>query len=404
MKNKIGYGKTLTISIIIAIIFILTNVIINCVAYRTYTKNFNAKIDLIIGETIKENPDTDKDTLIKILNNENNKSDDVLKKYGINLNEDSAILENDKRFYEFTLLSTAITVIFILVVLIVFAEYNRRRNKKIKQITDYIEQINQKNYKLDIEENSEGELSRLKNEIYKTTVMLNEIADNETKDKENLKESLSDISHQLKTPLTSIIIILDNILDNPDMEQTVREDFIKDIKREITNIQFLVANLLKLSKLDANSVQFINKEVKVEEIIQNVVKNVSSICDLKNIKINITGDSKAKIVCDERWQIEAITNIVKNAAEHSKTDSEIDISYEQNKAYTKVVIKDYGAGISNSDIKHIFQRFYKSKNSAKDSIGIGLPLAKSIIERNNGYIEVTSEEGKGTTFTIKYLK
>ena len=234
--------------------------------------------------------------------------------------------------------------------------------------------------------------------------MLNEIADNEMKDKENLKESLSDISHQLKTPLTSIIIILDNILDNPDMEQTVREDFIKDIKREITNIQFLVANLLKLSKLDANSVQFINKEVKVEEIIQNVVKNVSSICDLKNIKINITGDLKAKIVCDERWQIEAITNIVKNAAEHSKTDSEIDISYEQNKAYTKVAIKDYGAGISNSDIKHIFQRFYKSKNSAKDSIGIGLPLAKSIIERNNGYIEVTSEEGKGTTFTIKYLK
>ena len=186
------------------------------------------------------------------------------------------------------------------------------RNKKIKdKITDYIEQINQKNYKLDIEENSEGELSILKNEIYKTTVMLNEIADNEMKDKENLKESLSDISHQLKTPLTSIIIILDNILDNPDMEQTVREDFIKDIKREITNIQFLVANLLKLSKLDANSVQFINKEVKVEEIIQNVVKNVSSICDLKNIKINITGDLKAKIVCDERWQIEAITNIVK---------------------------------------------------------------------------------------------
>lgn len=102
MKNKIGYGKTLTISIIIAIIFITTNVIINCVAYRTYTKNFNAKIDLIIGETIKENPDIDKDTLIKILNNEDTKSDDILKKYGINLNEDSAILENDKKFYEFT--------------------------------------------------------------------------------------------------------------------------------------------------------------------------------------------------------------------------------------------------------------------------------------------------------------
>ena len=359
---------------------------------------------MIIGEVIKENPEINKESLIKILNNKDNKAEDVLKRYGINLKEDSAILENDKRFYEITILSTTITTIFSMTLLIMVIKHDKKENEEIKQITKYIEQINQKNYKLDIEENSEGELSILKNEIYKTAVMLNEIADNEMKDKENLKESLSDISHQLKTPLTSIIIMLDNILDNPDMKQKVREDFIKDIKREITNIQFLVANLLKLSRLDANSVQFINKEVEVEKIIQNAVKNVSSICDLKNIKINIVGDNKAKIICDEKWQTEALTNIIKNAAEHSKTDSKININYEQNKVYTKIEIKDNGEGISKEDIKNIFQRFYKCKNSAKESIGIGLPLAKSIIEKNNGYIEVTSEEGKGTTFTIKYLK
>lgn len=400
MKNK----KILTTSIIIVITFIIVNVIVSWASYKIYTKNFNAKVNLIIGEVIKENPEIDKESLIKILNNNDNKAEDILKRYGINLEEDSVILLNSKTFYEITILSTAITTIFSMTLLIIVTKHEKKENEKIKQITKYIEQINQKNYKLYIEENSEGELSILKNEIYKTAVMLNEIADNEMKDKENLKESLSDISHQLKTPLTSIIIMLDNILDNPDMEQQVREDFIKDIKREITNIQFLVANLLKLSRLDANSVQFINKEVEVEKIIQNAVKNVSSICDLKNIKINIVGDNKAKIICDEKWQTEALTNIIKNAAEHSKTDSKININYEQNKVYTKIEIKDNGEGISKEDIKNIFQRFYKCKNSAKESIGIGLPLAKSIIEKNNGYIEVTSEEGKGTTFTIKYLK
>lgn len=400
MKNK----KILTTSIIIVITFIIVNVIVSWASYKIYTKNFNAKVNLIIGEVIKENPEIDKESLIKILNNKDNKAEDILKRYGINLEEDSVILLNNKTFYEITILSTTITTIFSMTLLIMVIKHDKKENEKIKQITKYIEQINQKNYKLDIEENSEGELSILKNEIYKTAVMLNEIADNEMKDKENLKESLSDISHQLKTPLTSIIIMLDNILDNPDMEQKVREDFIKDIKREITNIQFLVANLLKLSRLDANSVQFINKEVEVEKIIQNAVKNVSSICDLKNIKINIVGNNKAKIICDEKWQTEALTNIIKNAAEHSKTDSKININYEQNKVYTKIEIKDNGEGISKEDIKNIFQRFYKCKNSAKESIGIGLPLAKSIIEKNNGYIEVTSEEGTGTTFTIKYLK
>lgn len=399
MKNK----KILTTSIIIVITFIIVNVIVSLASYKIYTKNFNAKVNLIIGEVIKENPEIDKESLIKILNNNDNKAEDIFKRYGINLEEDSVILLNNKTFYEITILSTTITTIFSMTLLIMVIKHDKKENEKIKQITKYIEQINQKNYKLDIEENSEGELSILKNEIYKTAVMLNEIADNEMKDKENLKESLSDISHQLKTPLTSIIIMLDNILDNPNMEQKVREDFIKDIKREITNIQFLVANLLKLSRLDANSVQFINKEVEVEKIIQNAVKNVSSICDLKNIKINIVGDNKAKIICDEKWQTEALTNIIKNAAEHSKTDSKININYEQNKVYTKIEIKDNGEGISKEDIKNIFQRFYKCKNSAKESIGIGLPLAKSIIEKNNGYIEVTSKRGKGTTFIIKYL-
>lgn len=404
MKNKINLKRVLIASVIVLIIFSTSILIVNYVEYQNYTKNFNNKIELILSKIIREYPNIEKSELIELLNNEDTLLDEssILKHYGIDIKKDSAILKNEGEFVKFEILLLILLILLIINILIIIIKYSNNNSKKINEITKYIEQINRRNYKLDIEENSEDELSILKNEIYKTTVMLNEIAENETKDKKELKESLSDISHQLKTPLTSIIIMLDNILDNKEMSQEVREEFIKDIKREITNIQFLIETLLKLSKLDANSVEFINKEFEVEEIIQNSVKNVAMICDLKNIKINITGNSKEKLLCDERWQIEAITNILKNAAEHSKNNSKIDIKYTQNKAYTKITIKDYGMGINEDDLKHIFERFYKGKNASKDSVGIGLALAKAIIEKNNGYITVVSKENEGTTFAIKY--
>ena len=404
MKNKINLKRVLIASVIVLIIFSTSILIVNYVEYQNYTKNFNNKIELILSKIIREYPNIEKSELIELLNNEDTLLDEssILKHYGIDIKKDSAILKNEGEFVKFEILLLILLILLIINILIIIIKYSNNNSKKINEITKYIEQINRRNYKLDIEENSEDELSILKNEIYKTTVMLNEIAENETKDKKELKESLSDISHQLKTPLTSIIIMLDNILDNKEMSQEVREEFIKDIKREITNIQFLIETLLKLSKLDANSVEFINKEFEVEEIIQNSVKNVAMICDLKNIKINITGNSKEKLLCDERWQIEAITNILKNAVEHSKNNSQIDIKYTQNKAYTKITIEDYGMGINEDDLKHIFERFYKGKNASKDSVGIGLALAKAIIEKNNGYITVSSKESEGTTFAIKY--
>ncbi len=404
MKNKINLKRVLIASVIVLIIFSTSILIVNYVEYQNYTNNFNNKIELILSKIIREYPNVEKSELIELLNNEDTLLDEnnILKHYGIDIKKDSAILKNEGEFVKFEILLLILLILLIINILIIIIKYSNNNSKKINEITKYIEQINRRNYKLDIEENSEDELSILKNEIYKTTVMLNEIAENETKDKKELKESLSDISHQLKTPLTSIIIMLDNILDNKEMSQEVRKEFIKDIKREITNIQFLIETLLKLSKLDANSVEFINKEVEVEEIIQNAVKNVAMICDLKNIKINITGNSKEKLLCDERWQIEAITNILKNAVEHSKNNSQIDIKYTQNKAYTKITIEDYGMGINEDDLKHIFERFYKGKNASKDSVGIGLALAKAIIEKNNGYITVSSKESEGTTFAIKY--
>ena len=243
----------------------------------------------------------------------------------------------------------------------------------------------------------------IKNEIYKTTIMLKESAENSNKDKINLKKSLEDISHQLKTPLTSILVMLDNIIEDPDMDKCVRNDFIRDIKRNVININFLVQTLLKLSKFDANTVYFIKQENDLQNIVKESIKNVSTLCDLRNINIEFNTKENSKIVCDSKWQIEAITNILKNAIDHSKNASKVTINIEDNNVYSMIEIIDTGDGISKKDIAHIFERFYKGENATSDSIGIGLALAKTIIEEDNGNVGVESNK-LGTKFVIKYFK
>lgn len=404
MKNKVKLKKVLIYCICIIIFINIIFGIFYYYQYKTYTTNFNNKISLII-ENINENyPDIDKNDLLQILNNEIKTSKNILNSYGINLYNDSAILINDNYFKIFLILNICIIFILSFLLLFIFIIYNLLKDKKINQITQYIEQINKKNYKLDIDDNSEDELSILKNEIYKTTVMLKEISQNSIQDKVNLKNSLSDISHQLKTPLTSITIMLDNILDDKNMNKNTKLEFIKDIKNEIININFLVNSLLKLSKLDANSINFVCKEEYLYTILTKSIKNLSILCDLKNIDIIINGDKNIKLICDTKWQVEAITNILKNCIEHSHINSKIYIDFAQNALYTKIQIKDNGKGIYKQDLPHIFERFYKGKNSSNESVGIGLALSKAIINKNNGDITVNSKLNEGTTFIIKYSK
>ena len=403
MKNKIVLKKTIIYSIIAIIIFNISFFILDFYQYKKYTNNFNLKITAILSKVNEKYPNVNKDELIEILNSDE-LNEVSLKEYGIDIDEDSLILENDSYFFKFSLLNIFTITIMFVVLISIFLKYNHSKDKKLKEITKYIEEINNKNYKLDIEDNTEDELSILKNEIYKTTIMLKEVAENSIKDKICLKDSLSDISHQIKTPITSILIMLDNILSDENMPEDIKKDFIKDIKREIINIKFLVESILKLSKIDSNSIKFIKKEVFIKDIINEAVKNVSMLSELKNIEIIVSGDDSIKTICDLKWQVEAITNILKNCIEHSYENRKIYINYNQNNMYTELKIEDNGTGIDAKDLPHIFERFYKGKNSSSDSVGIGLALSKSIIESNNGYIQVDSELNKGTTFIIKYLK
>jgi signal transduction histidine kinase len=401
MKNKVKLKKFLIQYLIVLLVLLNTFLVINIYEYKTITDNFNQKIAAIISSLEEQSPNLTENEIMEILNSDSNNTN-ILEKYSINLNDESIILENNKVHKKFIGINIIFIITSIFILIFLFLRFNNQKDKEINSITKYIEEINKKNYQLNIDDISEDELSILKNEIYKVTIMLKEDAENSKKDKLDLKRSLSDISHQLKTPLTSILIILDNIIDNPNMEEDTREDFIRDIKREITNITFLVQSILKLSKLDTNTVDFIKDDVYLKDIVNRSIKNLASVCDLKNIKIKTKIEEKAQIKGDLKWQVEAITNIIKNSLEHSKEYSEILIEVRDNLVYSEILIKDNGSGISKEDLPHIFERFYKGKNATNDSVGIGLALAKSIIEKDNGTISVLSND-KGTTFMIKYF-
>ena len=403
MKNKLRLKQYITSTLIVFICLFVMFLILNIYEYKTYTKNFNNKISAIVTLVKDKYPEITDKEIIEIINSNKQSDDSFFLKYGIDIDNKAVLLENDKSYHTFLIINMSFLIITIASLCILYFRYNYKRKNDIKDIIKYIEQINRRNYELEIDTISEDELSILKNEIYKTAVMLKEAALNSNKDKLNLKKSLEDISHQLKTPLTSILVLLDNLIDEPDMDSSIRNDFIIDIKRNVININFLVQALLKLSKFDANTVHFIKKENDLEMIVKEVIKNVSTLCDLRNINVKLNTLENAKVECDAKWQIEAITNIIKNAIEHSKDNSSIIINIDNNRVYSKIEVIDFGDGISKRDIKHIFERFYKGENATSNSIGIGLALAKTIIEEDKGTIAVESNESN-TKFTIKYFK
>lgn len=396
MKNKKKYSKLIMFTLITFGIIILLNVML----YYQVNKNYNNKIVNIIS-TIKEKyPEIKDDEIFDII--KNNVKTNNFNRYSFDLDGIVLIKENKTIFVSYFIILLFIYLIICLVYLTIIINNDKRKEKEINEVIKIIEEINNKNYSFKMKDINEEDLSLLKNEIYKTTIMLNEISEISKKDKKELEESLEDISHQLKTPLTSILIMIDTLLDDEDMDQNTREDFLRNMKREVMNINFLVKSILKLSRLDTNTVKFISKKESVKEIINEAILNVSLLSDLKNVKIE-TNLSDSLITCDYKWQIEALTNILKNSIEHSYENNKVLIDSSENNAYVKITIKDFGSGIAKEDINHIFERFYKGKDSDYDSIGIGLALSKSIIEKQNGKISVESSDD-GTTFTIKYFK
>lgn len=399
MKNA---QKFVCAGLAVTIVFCVISAVFTFIGLENIRKTSNDTINQLVNILLEKYPDVSEKEVAEILNNKTEYTDnsEFLNKYGIYPEKDW-VSYNNQGSYKYVILSVSVCIAFGLAFAVLFLGYLKIQKKQTMDIAKRIERINLGDYSLQIDENSEDELSLLDNQIYRTTVKFIEQAENSRKDKENLQKSLSDISHQLKTPLTSIIVMVENILDDDDMPLEIRREFLNDIKHNTNTISFLVQSLLKLSKLDAEAVKFRYEQVEVKSIVDECIKNTAVMAEILGVRLE-TDCNDIILNCDRKWLCEAVTNIIKNCIEHSQNGN-IKITADQNKLYTKISIKDNGSGITKEDLPHIFERFYKGKNSSDDSVGIGLSLAKTIIEKQGGYISVSSELNKGSKFVIKFF-
>lgn len=292
---------------------------------------------------------------------------------------------------------------FIVILALSTLGFTIKRYRQISQLSIYLNRIASGEYGLDLRDNVEGELSALKNDIYKVTVMLAHQADLLQKDKLYLADTLADISHQLKTPLTSMMVMTD-LLEQPDLPAEKRREFTGHIRSQLQRMEWLISSLLKLSKLDAGTIRFKKEQVFLPKLIEKATEHLMLLMDVKQQTLVLDGDPQTYFLGDPDWSAEAMTNLIKNCIEHTPSGGTIHIQYESSILATQIIISDTGEGVSKEDLPHIFERFYKGKNSSRDSVGIGLAMAKNIIQRQNGTIEATSEIGKGMTFTIKFYR
>lgn len=271
----------------------------------------------------------------------------------------------------------------------------------IEELNTYLEKVLSDDDPPEILDIEEGELSILKSNIYKVTTKLKYQKELLKQDKVTLATAMADISHQLKTPLTSMMVMNDLLKSEEDMEK--REEFLKTQSDQLDRMNWLIQTLLKLSKLDAGSILLTKGDIPAGELIKEIMKPFEIQLEIKNISfVNEIPD--VFVMCDKNWTVEAIQNIVKNCIEHMDEGGSLKVSVMDTNIFSQILISDTGCGIAAEDIPHVFERFYRGKNAGKDSVGIGLALAKTIIENQHGEICVRSEEGQGSIFDIKLYK
>ena len=283
----------------------------------------------------------------------------------------------------------------------VFLVYTKKRIDKLAELNNYLSLVCSGNFELDIADNAEGELSILKNNLYKVIILLRSQNEQLKKDKIYLADSLADISHQLKTPLTSMMVMTDLISKDSDPDK--RAELIGIMETQLDKMKWLITNLLKLSKLDAGTAGFKHEIFSVKEAISQSVTPFLVAMDLKGINF-IDMSSDFEIKGDDNWSTEAFANIIKNCLEHTERDGTITVSSEITTLYNSIIITDNGCGIAPQDLPHVFERFYHGKNSGGDSVGIGLALAKAVFENENAGISIQSRENEGTKFEIRFYK
>ncbi|MDP4178936.1 MAG: HAMP domain-containing sensor histidine kinase [Bacillota bacterium] len=357
---------------------------------------------------IEKNPDLEKDIMPLMTKNVDNeeaaKGEAFMKQYGLSKDlQDSFFPYAGQNIINNI---TALAVIFLTMLVVMFIlNYIQYAYfyKRIRRLTLGAERVVEGDYDISISENKEGDLSKLSNSFNSMRKVIRNNISELKKEKQFLADLLSDISHQLKTPLSSLILYNDIMLSK-ELTKQQTETFLISNKNQLFRMNWLIRNILKLAKLDAKAIELNKENQSLNETIEESIYTIESKANESNIKINFNEKEEIEFCHDRLWLEEALNNIIKNGIEHTQSGGEINIYLEEKPVYKRIIIEDNGEGISEDDLPNIFKRFYKAKTSKKtDSIGIGLALSKSIIELHDGIIEVQSKLGEGARFIITFL-
>ena len=279
----------------------------------------------------------------------------------------------------------------------------RRRERKLKELTLYLLKLQDGAELPPFESFEEGQLGVLQSEIYKMVNLLDEETKKSKRQNHYLADMLSDISHQIKTPLAGITLMTD-LLKDPDLPEEKREEFVEKINHQTEKITWLVRNLLTLAQLEADMLKLKKENVSARELVETAIGPLNILAELRGVELQTSIPEGTALTCDKAWTAEALSNVIKNCIEHVSPEAgkHVWISVTENNFAVTFTIQDDGPGIPAEELHHIFERFYKGKNSSKNSVGIGLSMARQLFLQQNGTIEAASEPGKGTTFRIRF--
>lgn len=279
----------------------------------------------------------------------------------------------------------------------------KKRYEDVEKLTQKIDRILHGEDRLELGEYKEGDLEILKDEIYKMTVRLREQNDQLEEEKAYLADSLANISHQIRTPLTSLNLMLERIRKH-DLPDDQKRKMYLEMTGMLQRMEWLILALLKISKLDAGAVSLEEKKIQVKPFLRQVCRSLEIPMELREQKLILEGDDEAGFCGDESWTMEAVENVLKNCMEHTPYGGTIRIIWEENPVYTEIAVIDSGSGIDEKDLPHIFERFYKGRMSEQQNFGIGLSLARSILSREKAVITAKNARDGGAKFIIRFYK